>query len=56
MLDCKHIFHVDCLLTKIKTRWIGARIMFGFMDCPTCKTEIKAGYCKEIENELAQPR
>ncbi len=30
--------------------------MFGFMDCPTCKTEIKAGYCKEIENELAQPR
>ena len=55
-LDCNHIFHLDCLMSKIKTKWLGARIFFSFMDCPTCKREIKATYCPEIENELKDSR
>lgn len=44
------------MLTKIKTSWNGARITFSFMDCPTCKKEISAKHCPEIEKELEGPR
>jgi hypothetical protein len=33
MLDCKHIFHIDCIMSVIKRRWPGPRINFNFMDC-----------------------
>jgi hypothetical protein len=39
-------------MNKVKPKWLGARIFFSFMDCPTCNTEISAPYCQEIENEL----
>ena len=39
-------------MSKIKARWNGARIGFAFMDCPSCKGEIKAPYCKELEAEM----
>jgi hypothetical protein len=51
-LGCRHIFHLDCIMNKVKPKWLGARIFFSFMDCPTCKREISAPYCQEIENEL----
>jgi len=51
-LECKHIFHLDCIMNKIKPKWLGARIFFSFMDCPSCKREIEAPYCNEIQNEL----
>jgi uncharacterized protein with PIN domain len=43
-------------MSKVKTSWLGARITFSFMDCPTCKREIHATYCPEIEKELENPR
>jgi hypothetical protein len=39
-------------MNKIKPKWLGARIFFSFMDCPSCKREIEAPYCNEIQNEL----
>jgi uncharacterized protein with PIN domain len=39
-------------MNKVKPKWLGARIFFSFMDCPTCKREISAPNCPEIENEL----
>jgi len=32
-LDCGHIFHVACIMQKIKQKWPGPRIVFGFLDC-----------------------
>lgn len=49
-LNCKHIAHLDCLMQRVKTGWIGARIVFNFLDCPACKQEMKAEYCKELED------
>ena len=43
-------------MDKIKASWNGARVTFNFMDCPSCNGEIKAKYCKEIEESLAVPR
>ena len=43
-------------MSKVKARWAGARIGFAFMDCPSCKREIKAQYCGALEAELKEPR
>jgi Ring finger domain len=51
-LDCKHIAHLDCIMQRVKTSWIGARITFNFMDCPACKKELKADYCIMLKEEL----
>lgn len=39
-LDCGHVYHYECILNKINKRWPGARITFGFLDCPECRAEI----------------
>ena len=52
-MSCKHIFHVDCLLSKIKKRWPGPRIVFNFLECPSCKKTIDAPHCKLINEEMA---
>lgn len=35
-LECSHIFHFKCIEEKIKRGWPGARITFGFLNCPQC--------------------
>jgi len=40
MLGCRHIFHVGCILKRIKIRWTTPWIQFDFMNCPTCKQTI----------------
>jgi Ring finger domain len=52
-LKCKHIFHVDCITTRVKGKWPGPRIVFGFLDCPACKQRIEAPHCPELQAELA---
>eukprot|EP01084_Bolivina_argentea_P011645 21770_1 len=39
-LTCKHYFHFMCLWQKIDRKWPAARITFGFLNCPLCKTYI----------------
>ena len=55
-LECRHIFHFQCLINKVKARWNTPRINFSFMECPTCKNHLKADYCPELEKELQAPR
>jgi uncharacterized protein with PIN domain len=43
-------------MNKVKQKWLGARIFFTFMDCPTCNSEISAAYCPELENELRESK
>ena len=34
---CLHVVHYQCALTKITSKWPGARISFEFRTCPVCK-------------------
>lgn len=43
-------------MQRVKTSWIGARMVFNFMDCPSCKKEMNAKYCNELERELRDSR
>ena len=43
-------------MNRVKTSWISARIVFSFMDCPTCKKEISAKHCPMLEKELENSR
>lgn len=35
-LDCKHIFHLDCLRQKLFRRWNGLAISVKYACCPSC--------------------
>ena len=37
---CTHVAHYACVLTKIESRWPGARISFEFRTCPVCKQNL----------------
>lgn len=39
-LKCGHVFHIKCVKTNVEKKWPGARITFGFLNCPLCKEEI----------------
>jgi len=39
-LICGHVFHYQCISTRIDKKWPGARITFGFLSCPLCKKQI----------------
>jgi hypothetical protein len=38
-LKCGHILHYECVYNKLKAGWPGARITFGFLNCPVCNTQ-----------------
>jgi hypothetical protein len=40
-LNCGHFFHLSCTLKKISSGWPGARITFGYLDCPLCNSPIQ---------------
>ena len=39
-LNCNHFFHFNCLNTVLTNKWNGARIQFGYLDCPACAQQI----------------
>lgn len=50
------MFHYHCLRTKLDKRWPGARITFGFLECPTCKGDIDAPMLHSILEPMRQLR
>jgi RCR-type E3 ubiquitin transferase len=38
---CGHVLHVECATSKLRHRWPGSRITFGFMQCPVCAADIR---------------
>ena len=40
-LHCGHVFHANCIQQLLEHKWNTARINFCFMDCPSCRQEIK---------------
>lgn len=53
-LECKHIFHFNCLKGLLSKRWPGPRIVFSYLNCTSCKQRMKASYCKEITQIIEQ--
>ena len=45
-LDCGHLFHFACAKRKVESKWSGARITFGFLECPLCKVRMEAELLK----------
>jgi hypothetical protein len=41
---------------KVKGRWPGPRIVFGFLDCPGCKGKICAPNCEPLNKELMEAK
>jgi hypothetical protein len=41
-LDCKHIYHEECLMRVLGDKWSGPRINFEFIKCPNCKSEMSS--------------
>jgi len=37
MLGCKHVFHLRCIEKIVKDKWLTPRIVFNFLECPSCK-------------------
>lgn len=52
--DCKHIFHLKCVIENVSQKWPGPRIVFNFLNCTSCKQKIKARYCPEL-HKLIDP-
>ena len=36
----RHVFHADCLKTRLEKGWAGAPIDFSFLKCPLCETRV----------------
>eukprot|EP00808_Paulinella_micropora_P030210 g31139.t1 len=51
-LKCKHIYHSNCVRDKLASKWPGARIHFGFLQCPLCKADIAHPSLTKIVNPL----
>ncbi len=43
-LDCKHIFHEECLVRVLEGKWSGPRINFEYIKCPNCKTDMSCDH------------
>lgn len=37
LTSCGHVFHFECLHSRLTKGWAGARINFQFLGCPLCK-------------------
>ncbi|CDW76424.1 e3 ubiquitin-protein ligase [Stylonychia lemnae] len=57
-LECKHIFHLDCTIQRVKLRWEGSinGINFNYLQCPSCKKEITKSDYKELHDLITLSR
>jgi E3 ubiquitin-protein ligase MYCBP2 len=47
-LGCTHTYHAGCVRQLLENKWVGARITFGFMQCPLCKKDMQHPYTKDL--------
>ena len=48
-LGCRHVFHVKCIKQIIATKWTSPRIVFSFMNCPSCKQPMELDHCAPLQ-------
>ena len=47
---------MHCILTKVKNRWPGPRVVFSYLECPECKARINAPHCPPLVEELNESK
>ena len=50
-LICGHVFHANCVLMMLTHKYSTLKITFGYLDCPSCKQEIRIDYHVPILTE-----
>lgn len=43
-LVCGHVFHANCVMQMLTHRYSTSKITFGYLDCPSCKTQMLIDY------------
>ena len=51
-LACHHIFHFQCIKTRLENGWSGATIDFAFVNCPLCATAITSSHLIALKSLL----
>ena len=52
---CKHIFHLDCIQSKIAKKWEGsAHIKLSYMECPACSQILEGAEAHAPLNEMVK--
>lgn len=47
-LPCGHVFHVSCVANRMRARWPGHRITFGYLGCPTCAASFTSAQLRDL--------
>ena len=53
-LGCRHVFHIKCVRQLLENKWTSPRIVFSFLNCPSCKTPMDLDHCPQLIGELAK--
>lgn len=53
-IGCKHVFHLRCLQQIVEKKWVTPRIVFNFLNCPSCKQRINADHCPQLKAIIDQ--
>ena len=48
-LACGHLFHSTCASAKLKKKWPGLRITFGFLSCSICNAEMMHPWLTDLK-------
>lgn len=55
-LKCGHTFHHECISRLVGAKWLGARITFGFLQCPLCRQQVESPALSELLEPMIQLR
>lgn len=51
--SCHHVFHFNCLSKVIQDKWPSPRIVFKFLNCPTCNVKIETSSHQKLQSFLS---
>jgi len=55
-LACKHVFHMDCIRTRLHKRWDGLAISLKYAFCPNCNQWMEAPGHDWLETKVKEAR
>lgn len=55
-LGCKHIFHMDCIRTRLHKRWDALAISLKYAFCPTCNQWMEAPGHEWLESKVKEAK
>jgi hypothetical protein len=56
LLSCKHFMHHKCVEQRLKKKWIGPKITFGFANCPQCNSWLDCPNNPDLQTIISAAR